>query len=214
MFGSIKLQVLQAASKCQAALHASHDDEPSPEKYPVSHCVQYEAPASLVLVEVFPAGHSAQLVPALYVPLRQMSQADIPATVLALPFSHLIQSLVPVVELEYFPAGHMAQEDASAEYFPGGHETHTVDPKPAATMPALQSVHASEPLADAVNFPGGHMAQVEASEEYEPGAHMTHAVAPNPEATLPAPQSVHLSVPFVDAENFPGGHKVQELTVE
>ena len=214
MFGSRKLQVLQEASKCQAALHDSHDDEPSPEKYPVSHCVQFEAPASLVLVEVFPAGHSAQLVPALYVPLRQMSQADMPATVLALPLSHFVQSPVPVKELEYFPAGHIEQVDASAEYLPGAQVTQAVAPDPAATIPVLQSVHASVPLRDAENLPAGHMAQVDASAEYEPGAQVTQVVAPNPAATIPVLQSVHASVPSRDAENLPVGHKVQELTVE
>jgi hypothetical protein len=65
MFGSRKLQVLQEASKCQAALHDSHDDEPSPEKYPLLHCVQCDAPTLSVLFEVLPAGQSAQEVPAL-----------------------------------------------------------------------------------------------------------------------------------------------------
>ena len=88
-----------------------------------------------------------------------MSQADIPATVLALPLSHLVQSLVPVVELEYFPAGHIAQEDASAEYLPGAQVTHVVAPDPAATIPIEQSVHASVPSADAENLPVGHKSQ-------------------------------------------------------
>ena len=88
-----------------------------------------------------------------------MSQADIPATVLAFPLSHFVQSLVPVKELEYFPAGHIVQVDASAEYLPGAQVTHVIAPDPAATIPVLQSVHASVPSRDAENLPVGHKVQ-------------------------------------------------------
>ena len=53
----------------------------------------------------------------------------------------------------------MAQVDASAEYEPGAQVTQVVAPNPAATIPLLQSVHASVPLRDAENLPVGHKVQ-------------------------------------------------------
>ena len=117
--------------------------------------MQFEAPS----LELLPEGHIAQIVPELKVPLWQMSQAEVPATVIALPLSHLVHVFVPVAELEYFPAGHMAQVDASAEYEPGAQVTQAVAPNPAATIPVLQSVHASVPFRDAENLPVGHKVQ-------------------------------------------------------
>ena len=78
---------------------------------------------------------------------------------LALPLSHLVHVSVPVAELEYFPAGHMAQVEVSAEYEPGAQVTQVVAPNPAATLPVLQYVHVSVPLRDAENLPLVHKAQ-------------------------------------------------------
>jgi hypothetical protein len=135
-----------------------------------------------------------------------MSHAEVPATVLALPLSHLVQSLVPVAALEYFPAGHIAHVEASAEYFPGGHVMQVVAPNPDATPPTPQSVHVSVPLIDAENLPEGHIGQL-LSDEKRPGAQELHSSAPGNIAALPLAHFVQLLAP--EEENFPSGHMAQ-----